>query len=61
MSTLQKISTILDIIIFILTIVLVMYGFKKGFNIIELSINTIYFSALICKMVLDFIEKKISG
>ena len=56
MSTRRFVRTILDGVLFLLTIILVVYGLRKGFNLIELSINVIYFSALICKMIFDWIE-----
>lgn len=52
---LRRLKIFLDTLIFLLTIVMVTYGLYKGFNIIELIINLGYFSALIVKMIVDFI------
>ena len=37
----------LNIVMFVSTIVLVLYGLTKGFDAIELLINLIYFASLI--------------
>ena len=52
---LRELKNFLDLFIFILTLVMVMYGLYKGFNVIELIVNLGYFSALLSKMIVDFI------
>lgn len=37
----------LNIVMFVSTIVLVLYGLTKGFDTVELTINAVYFSSLI--------------
>lgn len=56
MMKLNSLKRSLDLIIFILTIFLVLYGLLKGFNVLELMVNLVYFSALIAKMIVDFID-----
>ena len=51
----RKLKVLLDIVIFILTVFLVLYGLQKGFNLIELSTNLVYFAALLSKLIVDFI------
>ena len=47
----DKIDDSLNIVIFISTLVLVMYGLTKGFDTVELTINITYFAALILYLV----------
>lgn len=56
MMKLNSLKRSLDLIIFILTIFLVLYGLLKGFNVLELLVNLVYFAALIAKMIVDFID-----
>lgn len=51
----RKLKILLDMVIFVLTIFLVLFGLRKGFGFIELSTNVVYFSALISKLIVDFI------
>ncbi|HLC71203.1 MAG TPA: hypothetical protein VJI32_04295 [Candidatus Nanoarchaeia archaeon] len=51
---LRQLKVFLDVLIFLLTIVMVVYGIYKGFNFIELVTNLGYFSALLIKMTVDF-------
>ena len=43
----MKSKYVLDIIAFVFTIFLVVYGFAKGYNLIELSVYNIYFIVII--------------
>lgn len=56
MMKLNSLKHSLDILLFILTIFLVLYGLLKGFNVLELLVNLVYFAALIAKMIVDFID-----
>ncbi len=38
---------VLNLIVFLFTILMVLYGLSKGFDVIELSMNVIYFTVLI--------------
>lgn len=49
------IKIVLDILVFGLTVFLVLYGLGKGFNLIELTTNLIFFAALISKLIIDFV------
>lgn len=51
----KRFRRFLDMLIFSLTIYLVFYGIQKGFDLIELSTNLLYFSALLIKLIVDFI------
>jgi len=42
---------------FILTIVLVTYGFTKGYDLIELSIYNLYFIVIIIVQIINLSEK----
>lgn len=48
---------ILNIIAFILTTVLLLYGFSKGYDIFELSIYNIYFIVIIITQIINMFEK----
>ena len=52
----QQLKIFFDVLIFLLTIIMFVYGLYKGFNFIELIINLVYFSALLSKMIVDFIS-----
>ncbi len=42
-----KVTEILNLIAFIFTVLMVLYGLSKGFDNIELFMNVIYFAVLI--------------
>ena len=50
---LKTIKNRLDLVIFALTIFLVLYGLYKGFNLVELTTNLVYFTALLAKIIVD--------
>lgn len=47
------IKNILDIIAFLLSIVLVAYGFLKGYDFVEYSIYNIYFIVVIITQIIN--------
>jgi hypothetical protein len=51
---------VLNFIVFIFTILIVLYGLSKGFDNIELLLNVIYFAVLILSQLenLRFVIKK---
>ncbi|MDO8656509.1 MAG: hypothetical protein Q7K45_04680 [Nanoarchaeota archaeon] len=53
---LRTVKRTLDLLMFALTIFLVLYGLYKGFNVIELTSNLLYFSALLIKQIIDIWE-----
>jgi hypothetical protein len=53
----KKLKIVLDIIAFIFTIFLVVYGFSKGYDLIELSIYNIYFVVIITTQIISLSEK----
>lgn len=55
---LRTIKRTLDMLMFALTIFLVLYGLYKGFNVIELTSNLLYFSALLIKQIIDIWESR---
>jgi hypothetical protein len=47
----KTLDTSLNVVMFVSTIVLVVYGLTKGFDTIELIINITYFAALILYLI----------
>lgn len=47
----ETVDASLNVVMFVSTIVLVVYGLTKGFDSIELVINITYFTALILYMI----------
>ena len=48
---------VLNAIVFILTIVLVTYGFSKGYDLVELSIYNLYFLVVIITQFINLFER----
>lgn len=46
----------LDAIAFILTLVLLVYGFSKGYDMIEISLYNIYFVVVIITQIINIFE-----
>lgn len=53
----EKLKDVLDIIAFIFTIFLVVYGFAKGYDLIELSVYNIYFIVIIITQIINLSGK----
>jgi len=51
------VKDILNAIAFILTLILVLYGFSKGYDLIELSIYNLYFMVIIITQFINIFEK----
>lgn len=52
---------ILNILAFVFTIFMVVYGLFKGFNFTELIVNVIYFTVLVIDKILDLINYDENG
>lgn len=46
----------LNTIAFILTLVLLVYGFSKGYDMVELSLYNIYFIVIIITQIINIFE-----
>lgn len=52
-----KIKDVLNAVAFILTLVLVLYGISKGYDLIEFFIYDIYFLVVIIAQILNLFEE----
>ena len=52
------IKELLDIIAFLLSLVLVVYGFQKGYDLVEYSIYNLYFVVVIITQILNLFTRK---
>jgi len=54
----MRLKDALDIIAFVFTIFLIVYGFAKGYDFIELSVYNIYFVVIILTQIINLSEEK---
>lgn len=52
----MEIKDVLNGLTFLLTIIIVLFGLTKGFDILELSINLMYFSVLVITQLINVLE-----
>lgn len=57
MVTLRVVSGVLDILALFFTVILLSYGFAKGYQIIELSIYNIYFLMVLINQLINLSGK----
>jgi len=54
----MKLKDALDIIALVFTVFLIVYGFAKGYDRIEISVYNIYFIVIIVTQIINLSEKK---
>ncbi|MBU2639252.1 MAG: hypothetical protein KKG75_00930 [Nanoarchaeota archaeon] len=57
MLTLRVISGVLDILALFFTVVLLAFGFSKGYHLVELTTYDIYFLVIIINQLINLIGK----
>ncbi len=53
----KRVKLYLDIIAFLLTIIMVLYGLAKGFDVFELLTNVLYFTVMVIVSFLGVLEQ----
>lgn len=53
----ERIKTILDSIALIFTIIIVLYGMTKGYDLIDLSLNFMYFIVILITQIIHLLER----